>query len=259
MNDLRAAAQQALEALENAEEDGNCEYGATAALRAALAQQEQQEQCADESDCTHMPWCRVRKTCQRAALAQREQEPLSVEDLARALVASRVIDAAALDDPEGYDDGVMLERVRGLHRRLAALEQQEQEPVEIKPPNPEGATQCIVRWFAETPAGWVGAWDREALERFTAYPPRRETEQEPVAWMDEFGNAFPLGAVKGAGSWRDDHQRNWTPLYTHPPRREWRSLSEGEILPLYSMLPSSHAEMLEFARAIEDALKERNT
>ncbi len=54
----------------------------------------------------------------------------------------------------------------------AALAQQ--EPVEIKPPNPEGATQCIVRWFAETPAGWVGAWDREALERFTAHPPRRE-------------------------------------------------------------------------------------
>ena len=54
----------------------------------------------------------------------------------------------------------------------AALEQPEQEPVEIKPPNPEGATQCIVRWCAETPAGWVGAWDREALEQFV-HPPRR--------------------------------------------------------------------------------------
>jgi hypothetical protein len=36
MSDLRDAARQALEALEHAEEDGNCEYGATAALRAAL-------------------------------------------------------------------------------------------------------------------------------------------------------------------------------------------------------------------------------
>jgi hypothetical protein len=52
----------------------------------------------------------------RSALAQ--HEPLSVEALARALVASRVIDAAALDDPEGYDDGVMLERVRAAYRRL---------------------------------------------------------------------------------------------------------------------------------------------
>jgi hypothetical protein len=38
MTDLRDAARQALEALKNAEEDGNCEYGATAALRAALEQ-----------------------------------------------------------------------------------------------------------------------------------------------------------------------------------------------------------------------------
>lgn len=36
----------------------------------------------------------------------------------------------------------------------------------------------------------------------------------PVAWMDDFGNAFPLGAVKGAASWIDEHQRNWKPLYS---------------------------------------------
>jgi hypothetical protein len=77
--------------------------------------------------------------------------------------------------------------------RAALAQQQEQEPVEIKPPNPEGATQCIVRWLAETPAGWVGAWDREALERFTAHPPRREwvslTEEERVKII-EFGSTL---------------------------------------------------------------------
>jgi len=76
----------------------------------------------------------------KAALAQpQEHEPLSVEALGRALVASRVIDAAAIDDPEGYDDGVMLERVRGLHRRLAALAQQEQAP-DLRNANPIGLT-----------------------------------------------------------------------------------------------------------------------
>jgi hypothetical protein len=35
-------------------------------------------------------------------------------------------------------------------------------------------------------------------------------------------------------------------------------LSEEEILPLYNTTPSSHAEMLEFARDIEAALKEKN-
>jgi hypothetical protein len=42
------------------------------------------------------------------------------------------------------------------------------------------------------------------------------------------------------------------------PRREWRSLSEEEILVLYNTTPSSHAEMLEFARDIEAKLKEKN-
>jgi hypothetical protein len=48
-----------------------------------------------------------------------------------------------------------------------------------------------------------------------------------------------------------------TKLYTAPPRREWRSLSEEEIYPLYSE-PSSDAEMVEFARAVEAKLKELN-
>lgn len=39
---------------------------------------------------------------------------------------------------------------------------------------------------------------------------------QPVAWMDDFGNAFPLAANKGAGSWLDDHKRTWKPLYTAP-------------------------------------------
>jgi len=96
--------------------------------------------------------------------------------------------------------------------RHEAEQQQEQEPVEIKPPNPEGATQCIVRWFAETPAGWVGAWDREALERFTA----------------------------------------------HPPRREWVSLTEEEHLRIIDDTLEG-GSTLDVARAVEAALKERNT
>jgi hypothetical protein len=91
-----------------------------------------------------------------------------------------------------------------------------------------------------------------------------EQEQEPVAWMDEFGNAFPLGAVKGAGSWRDDHQRNWTPLYTHPPRREWVLLTEEGLAELARqeellLICDDFDALKEIARAIEQACKERNT
>jgi hypothetical protein len=295
MTDLRAAAQQALEALEalDAPPSGVVDHyeldRRKQALRAALEQPNEDYERGFVDGMSEQ----ARRSVDRAvdALAQ---PPLTLDKLSNALVMSRVIDAAAIDDPEGYDDGVMLERVRGLHRRLAALaqqepeqatvkeslpvgqeepegwwqsapspqvtqriadmpmseyrrgvhdgfklglregrikaedemrEQQEQEPVEIKPPNPEGATQCIVRWLAETSAGWVGAWDREALERFTA----------------------------------------------HPPRREWRGLTDEELHGLYrragleAYYPRDGAVQYEYerrfdayARAIEAALKEKN-
>jgi hypothetical protein len=51
----------------------------------------------------------------RAAL---EQEPLTIERLRDALVASRIIPPAAVEDPDGYDDGVTLFRIDALHSRL---------------------------------------------------------------------------------------------------------------------------------------------
>jgi hypothetical protein len=119
MSDLRTAAQQALEALENAEEDGNCEYGATAALRAALEQPEQE------------PYCYVYE----------------------------------------YDSAF------GLHREF--------------------------------------------------YPGPYNGKQKPDRTV---------------------------PVFTHPPRREWRGLTEEEIVAIFLLAPTQPA----FARAIEAALKERN-
>jgi len=57
------------------------------------------------------------------------------------------------------------------------------------------------------------AIEREVVESLQA----PAVGAKPAAWMDDFGNVFPLGAVKSAGSWRDEHQRNWTPLYTSAP------------------------------------------
>jgi hypothetical protein len=54
------------------------------------------------------------------------------------------------------------------------------------------------------------------------------------------------------------------PLYTHPPRREWRSLSEDELTALGVIHSRYQEESLEtggwfdFARAIEAKLKEKN-
>ena len=47
------------------------------------------------------------------------------------------------------------------------------------------------------------------------------------------------------------------PLYTAPPR-QWQTLSDEEIYPLYNE-PRSDAEMVEFARAVEEKLRAKNS
>lgn len=82
-----------------------------------------------------------------------------------------------------------------------------------------------------------------------------QPEQEPVAWM--------VYTEDGKSAYVTDNPHDLVgaykafSLYTHPPRREWRGLTDEEIYPLYSE-PSSDAEMVEFARAIEATLKEKN-
>jgi len=100
---------------------------------------------------------------------------------------------------------------------------------------------CAVRqehqWHGLQQVQIVKAALRAALE---------QPEQEPVAWQwlntAHFRKKLPADAEPGA----------WNPLYAHPPRREWRGLTEKEIERITSN------SMLDFARAIEAALKERN-
>lgn len=65
MNDFRKEAQMALDAMVSGK--------LVLAGEILISFLAQPEPCADESDCDYMPWCRIRKTCQkqaRAALAQ---------------------------------------------------------------------------------------------------------------------------------------------------------------------------------------------
>jgi len=52
-------------------------------------------------------------------------------------------------------------------------------------------------------------------------------KQEPVAWMDEFGNVFPLGAQRGPKYLNEPMK----PLYTTPPaaQRQWVGLTDEQI------------------------------
>jgi hypothetical protein len=78
-----------------------------------------------------------------------------------------------------------------------------------------------------------------------------QPEQEPVAWTtmpDADDWMFVSGTEK------PPLPGEWHPLYTHPPRREWRSLSEEEFGYIY-VFSATHEE---FACAIEAALRSKN-
>ena len=57
-----------------------------------------------------------------AAQPSAELTHLTAERLRDALVASRIISPEAVQDPDGYDDGLTLFKIEGLHRRLAVAQ-----------------------------------------------------------------------------------------------------------------------------------------
>ena len=84
--------------------------------------------------------------------------------------------------------------------------------------------------------------------------PMAQPEQEPVAWMDEFGNVFSLGAQRGPKHLNEPMK----PLYTAPQRREWVGLTDEEIEQACVPLGAAMLSFTEVARAIEAKLKEKN-
>ena len=103
---------------------------------------------------------------------------------------------------------------------------------------------------------------------YTRRPTIREMaepeQEEPVAWM---WDQQARRSSTGIGGWDKQllfcrpaedpfvPKRNITPLYTHPPRRAWRGLTEEDRSVLFSTHFNSPYELV---NAIEAALKERN-
>ena len=92
-------------------------------------------------------------------------------------------------------------------------------------------------------------------------------EQEPVAFADQISFDQAMKSGKGHDVWPEagDYEartgRKLRVLYTHPPRREWRGLSNSDIARVFRAVyggarfgPSEK----EFAIAVEDALKVKN-
>lgn len=82
-----------------------------------------------------------------------------------------------------------------------------------------------------------------------------EKKQEPVAWcIVENGRTHGLVKSKPAVM----NAEKWQPLYTAPPQRPWQGLTEQESGAIMEELNAYGTRLYEFARAIEQALKEKN-
>lgn len=83
-----------------------------------------------------------------------------------------------------------------------------------------------------------------------------EQESEPVAWTvpEEIRRAQNdgIGAFWGK-RWEDSD----VPVYTHPPRREWRGLTDKEIEAAISEYEPDY-KLADMCRAVEAKLKEKN-
>jgi hypothetical protein len=227
MTDLQTAAQQALEApgcerLREWASIGPVQRAAVEGfLEAALAQQER-DTAVHMTHCNQGEWLGVCKYGEEdcPALAQQEQKPV-------AEVVSRT------------------ERV-GFGR----VEDRED-----------------VLFLADLPVGTM----------LYTHPPRRETEQEPVAWStrERFYEALDRAVknvrqemqIKTVTMRRKDHDvalpiidaYSGHVLVGDPPRREWQSLPACEDKPHAVLVDGYGYVDVRAVRAVEQALKERNT
>ena len=103
------------------------------------------------------------------------------------------------------------------------------------------------------------AYCKEALElseKQHTFPDKKQPAQEPVAWIYEWEDEK---AVKL--TFHPDSKAKVIPLYTHPAP-SWQGLSDDEIDSVwFEVVKENNFEGTGkyFARAIEKALKEKNT
>ena len=105
------------------------------------------------------------------------------------------------------------------------------------------------------------------------YPATQPAQQEPVAYAvyHRMGGSKTLHWPEQHSEDGDHNEYQLVPLYTSPPIeatplasqsrsdvKPWVGLSTDEIYDMYNE-PRSDAEMVEFARAIEAKLKEKNS
>ena len=156
---------------------------------------------------------------------------------------------------------VLKEAMERTPRPKEALAQPEQEPVAWRAPNwGHGDDEWVYRDFDDPVliADGKPSSNNEAL--YTTPPQLKEPEQAPVAWSDYESNGIhhkPVAWMDADGNVSDnnDHKFFPIPLYTTPPQRTWVGLTDEQIYEIHE----NSSNLMEFTRAIEAKLKEKNT
>jgi len=204
----------------------------------------------------HCPECEAGLAALRAAFdaANDRPEPIAQWEDPRVQAVYEVIAFCDTPPPEHHWEGWTARRIVD---RLAALEQPD-------------------RAQAMRDAGYT----RRPTLREMADPEQRE--QEPVAYLlgtksrpdwpyhsrilvfTDQTTVEGIPASQAHIARQDSQIHEAVPLYTHPPRREWRGLTEEEIAEIWygavmaQSVKTTGLGAIGFARAIEAALKERN-
>jgi len=103
--------------------------------------------------------------------------------------------------------------------------------------------------------GYVDELENEVTAATKALRAALEQPEQPVAWMVYTQDGKSVCVTDNPADfieWRS------FPLYTHPPRREWRGLKEWEINAATFHPDGRMNTHLEFARAVEAALRSKN-
>ena len=114
------------------------------------------------------------------------------------------------------------------------------------------AMQQALEALESDPISHAGLVSRK--QAITALRQALETEQEPVCWTVADGWVYANDTSQVGTS----KEVNWEPIYTTPPKREWVGLTDKEHDSIKHNYHNMTWTFEMFARAIEQALKEKN-
>ena len=113
---------------------------------------------------------------------------------------------------------------------------------------------------AQEPDEWFEGWRVQDFHNACKKP-----AQEPVAWSvignGKFGE-YKLGQTfvdyEATHIYWKNRGYELVPVYTTPPQRPWVGLTAEEILDLFDATNVYGSKWIEFARAVETKIKEKN-